>query len=576
MAATDDMAGVRFGKYVVLRRIATGGMAEVALARLEGPGGFDKLVVVKQVLPQFAEDPGFIEMFLDEGRLAARLSHPNIAQTFELGQERGNYFMAMEYVPGRSLSAIFEQLAARGERLPLPCAMRITMQLLEALGHAHSLKDSRGQSLALVHRDVSPSNVMVTFDGSVKLLDFGIAKAAAQSHRTRAGRVKGKSGYMSPEQCRGKEIDGRSDLYASGALLYQMVTGRRPFEELMQGADPLAVMKATLVGGFPKPSERVSSLPGAIDDIVLKAMALKADDRYANAAQMLRDLESFSSAMGIYPSTSKLVDLVQKLFPGAKDEVEPLAPDVTAPEPAHVPAPAEKPGPPVPTLPELKPVVSLESAGLMPASVATGQSGVQTRVRGRPSGPKKAEPAPAPIAEPVAEEGQTHETHLDAEPGGSTGSSAISDVSEPEVPTQVSGKRATRKLPVAGLAAAFGGAILMGLAGVALLGSQPGKPVPQGPTPLTAPAPAAAKAALPEAPEPVPEESSTGTVSFEATPPATVSWGETEFGETPVVAVVPTGEQTFVLRWDAKTTRTVKLNVPPGQTVTHVETLGGK
>ncbi len=568
MAATDDMAGTRFGKYVVIRRIATGGMAEVSLARLEGPGGFDKLVVVKQVLPQFAEDPAFIAMFLDEGRLAARLSHPNIAQTFELGQERGQYFMAMEYVPGRSLAAIFEQLEQRNERLPLPCAMRITMQLLEALAHAHSLKDSRGQSLALVHRDVSPSNVMVTFDGSVKLLDFGIAKAAAQSHRTRAGRVKGKSGYMSPEQCRGKELDARSDLYSLGALLYQMVTGRRPFEELMHGAEPLAIMKATLAGVFPKPSERVSSLPGAIDDIVMKAMALKVDDRYAAAPSMLRELEGFSSAMGIFPSTQKLVDLVQRLFPGAKDEVEPRPP-------APSPPVAERPGPPVPTQPELKPVVSLDFAGMLPPSSATGQSGVQTKVRPRvpvadePTNVKALTPGPpsnGPPSDPAAEESQTSETkQFEPEP-----SSEVSEVSGPEIPTQLSGKRATRRLPVGWLAAAFAGAVLVGLGAVAMLGSEP---APAEAPRLSAPAPAPVRAALPETPEPAADESPTGTVSFQATPPATVSWGETSFGETPVEAVVPTGEQIFVMRWDDKTTRTVRLVVLPAQTVTHVEKL---
>ncbi|MBL8955041.1 MAG: protein kinase [Myxococcaceae bacterium] len=565
MKATDDMAGVRFGKYVVIRRIATGGMAEVSLARLEGPGGFDKLVVVKQVLPQFAEDPAFIEMFLDEGRLAARLSHPNIAQTFELGRERGQYFMAMEYVPGRSLSAIFEQLEERSERLPLPCAMRITMQLLEALGHAHSLKDQRGQSFALVHRDVTPSNVMVTFDGSVKLLDFGIAKAAAQSHRTRAGRVKGKSGYMSPEQCRGKELDGRSDLYSSGALLYQMVTGRRPYEELMQGADPLAVMKATLTGKFPKPSERVPALPGAIDDIVLKAMALKADDRYPNAAAMLRELESFSSAMGIYPSTQKLVDLVQRLFPGAQDEVEPLPPPQASPV---RPAVSEKPGPPVPTQPDLKPVVSLAYAGMMPPGETTGERGVQTQVRDRsPVGPDE----PTNVRPPRASGQRPAAPPPDEGPTGEAPAEPPSDVaSVPEIVTQLSGKVPKKKLPVGLLAVAFSVAVLMGLGAVALFGSSE---VREPDAPLERPKPMSVRPAAPETPEPDLDEAGTGTVAFDATPAATVSWGETNFGETPVSAVVPTGEQTFTLRWSANQTRTVKVVVLPDKTVTRVEKL---
>ncbi len=568
MARVDDMAGETFGKYVVVRRLAVGGMAEVCLARLEGAAGFNKLVVVKQVLPQFAEDPQFIEMFLDEGRLAARLSHPNIAQTFELGEDRGRYFMAMEYVAGRSLFAIFEALAERKEQLPLACAMRITMQLLEALGYAHAVRDARGKSLNLVHRDVTPSNVMVTFDGSVKLLDFGIAKAAAQMHKTRAGRVKGKAGYMSPEQCRGKDLDARSDLYSAGALLYQMTTGRRPFEDLMNGADPVVVMQATLKGGFAKPTEVAPSLPGAIDDIVLKAMALKADDRYANAGQMLRELESFSTAMGIYPSTQKLSDLVQQLFPGASDEIEDAVTD-RANEPARPPLPPppvalrEKPGPPVPTLPELKPVVSASSLGIVPrADAAPGESGVQTQVGARDPDDVATyvNPAHRPAVADAAES-QTSES-----PMGPEGFAPEDSPSEPEIPTELSGHRKAKKpkgLPVAWLALAFAGATGLGLLGVTLLAPAPAPVVPR-----TSPQ----KAAEPiPAPPPTPEEIDTGIVRLDATPPATVTWGETDFGETPIEAAVPTGEQSFVFHWGTQTFKTVRLVVPPGDTIRHHE-----
>lgn len=535
MPRVDDMAGETFGKYVVVRRIAVGGMAEVCLARLEGAAGFHKLVVVKQVLPQYAEDPAFVDMFLDEGRVAARLTHPNIAQTFELGQERGRYFMAMEYVPGRSLTDIFARLEARKEELPLACAMRITMQLLEALGYAHAVKDARGQSLELVHRDVSGSNVMVTFDGSVKLLDFGVAKAAAQIHQTRAGHVKGKAGYMSPEQCRGRELDARSDLYSAGALLYQLVTGVRPFEELMNGSDVIAVMQATMRGGFAKPSEVAPTLPGAIDEVVLKAMALKTDDRYANAGAMLRDLERFASAMGVFPSTQKLADLMRQLFPGAVDEVEP----------PPLPRSTEKPGPPVPTLPELKAVVSAGFAGMVPrASAAPGESGVQTRVHER--------------EEPTT--GESGETQRCQEPP-----------SEPEIPTEISGKK-TRGLPVGWLVLAFAVAVTVGLIAVTLLAPPPL------PTSATTPA-TQAKPAAPRAERREPElapsiaAEGTGTVSLDASPAAMVWWGETSFGETPVIFDVPTGEQTFVFRWGQRATRAVRLVVKPAETTTHLEKL---
>jgi serine/threonine-protein kinase len=309
----DSLTNERFGKYLLLRRLAIGGMAEVSLARLEGEAGFNKLVVIKQVLPEFSNDRGFTEMFLDEGRLAARLSHSNIAQTFDLGRVNDRYYIAMEYVPGESLISIRRRAEEKNHQLPLGCALRIVMQVLEALAYAHSLAEN-GQPLNIVHRDVSPSNIVIDFHGGVKLLDFGIARARTQSHHTGAEVVIGKFGYMAPEQCRKVHIDHRADLYAAGAVLYELATGVRPFEQL-RSAGPIAVMEATLMGRFPEPKAVRGDLPDVLSRIIVKAMALSPEDRYRSAQAMLTDLEGACSQLSIYPGARELADLMRALYP---------------------------------------------------------------------------------------------------------------------------------------------------------------------------------------------------------------------------------------------------------------------
>jgi serine/threonine protein kinase len=288
-------------------------MAEVSLARLDGVAGFAKLMVIKQVLPSVATQRSFIELFLDEGRLAAKLSHPNIAQTFELGEVDGRYFMAIEYVPGQSLAVIDARARQLSRPVPPSCAMRILTQACEGLDYAHALSDADGRALNVVHRDISPSNVMVTWHGSVRLLDFGIARAATQLHKTQPGTTRGKLGFMSPEQVRAGHVDRRSDIYGLGALLYLLVTGTKPFSQT--GKDRVAVFNAVTRGEFPKPRDVRPDLPAPLEAIILKAMALDPAQRFQTAGELLEALTHFANARSLMALPRELSEYVSGLFP---------------------------------------------------------------------------------------------------------------------------------------------------------------------------------------------------------------------------------------------------------------------
>ncbi len=316
VASDEVMPGDRIGRYLVLRRLATGGMAEIYLARQEGPKGFSKLVVLKRVLAGFQSTEKFVEMFLDEGRLSARLSHPNIAQTFELDEHGGTYHLAMEYVPGESLARLVKRAVIDARAIAAGSVLRIAMQLLEALEYAHDLKGERGEWLKVVHRDVSPTNVIVSYHGSVKLLDFGIARAASHEHQTQIGTVKGKGGYMSPEQAIAGPVDQRTDVYAVGALLYLLTTGVGPFDD---AGNVFAMMRAAVEARFPRPSERNRGVSPQLELIILKAMATRPDERYPTAGAMLSDLEAFAAAQRLSTGPHGLAALMRQLFPDAAE-----------------------------------------------------------------------------------------------------------------------------------------------------------------------------------------------------------------------------------------------------------------
>lgn len=280
--------GTRIGRYFLLHRLAIGGMAELHLACAEGVAGFQKVVVLKHVLPHLVADPNFVEMFLNEARLAATLDHPNIVQVTDIGESDGDYFYVMEYVHGRNARELL-RTATTMDGLPLEVALAIVIGAASALDHAHAATDLSGEALGLVHRDVSPANLLVSYDGAVKLADFGIAKAAARSTETIGGAVKGKIGYMSPEQCKGERVDQRSDLFALGVVLFELTT----CERLFYADNDFAILNQVITGNIDRPSERVPDYPKRLEEIVLKALATDPDERYASADEVRRDLESF-------------------------------------------------------------------------------------------------------------------------------------------------------------------------------------------------------------------------------------------------------------------------------------------
>ena len=289
-----EMPDQSFGKYHVFATLGRGGMADVYLAVARGPVGFNKLVVLKRLRPQLADEPAFREMFLDEARLAARLNHPNVVDTFEVGDHHGNYYIAMEYLEGQALNKILRQ--AIKQRMPLspPMCARIAADALAGLHAAHTLCDYDGTPLGIIHRDVSPHNLFVRYEGHVKLVDFGIAKAASGSTETEVGVLKGKVAYMAPEQASGNGIDSRADLFAMGVVLWEMLTLKR----LFPGDNPAATLHKLLSEPIPRVSSLVPGVTPELDDIVARALERDPNRRYQSAADMRTELEDYIARVG--------------------------------------------------------------------------------------------------------------------------------------------------------------------------------------------------------------------------------------------------------------------------------------
>jgi serine/threonine-protein kinase len=303
---------MRFGKYTLIRKLATGGMAELFLAIQKSVAGFEKLLVIKRILPSMNQDKAFIEMLLHEARIAATLSHPNIVQIFDVGQADGQYFIAMEHVHGEDLRSIVRQMKKKGVlEFPLEHALAIVLGMCAGLSYAHAKRDLDGSHLAIVHRDISPQNIVVTFTGDVKIVDFGIAKSDGRiGEQTKSGKLKGKVPYMSPEQARGDTLDARSDLFATGTMLFELTTGKR----LFKGQSEYETLKLICEREYPRPSQIHPDYPPDLEAIVMRALAKDPDDRYQSASEMQAELEAFVRRHQIAVSSLALNRFMQSLF----------------------------------------------------------------------------------------------------------------------------------------------------------------------------------------------------------------------------------------------------------------------
>lgn len=339
--------GSTFGPYRIVARIGRGGMAEVYLAQRTGPGGFARDLVIKRILPHLAEDQEFVRMFVNEAAILARLTHSNVAQVYDFGRIDDSYYLAMEYVRGTSLDRLLAVFA--GEGLPIPIAVRIVADTARGLAYAHRATDALGRPLGIVHSDISPSNILISFEGEVKLIDFGIARAGSQ--HSEHGALKGKVRYMSPEQCRGERLDARTDIYSLGIVLWETLTGRNLYDQ----DQPVEVLTAVLEQPTPPPSELRADVPEALDLIALRALEKNPAARFQRAEELAQAIDLFIAEQRMLANQQVLGELVSSRFASTlvisiRDEAPLPASQRPAPTVRAVPGlPAETPPPRVAT-----------------------------------------------------------------------------------------------------------------------------------------------------------------------------------------------------------------------------------
>jgi serine/threonine protein kinase len=301
-ARRGQVVAIPFGRYLLLARIKRGGMAEVYRAKVMGTEGFEKVVAIKRILPHLAADPDFVAMFIDEAKLVALLNHRNICPVIELGRCKDGLYIVMEYVWGVDVRQVLATLAGRGQLVPLPLVAYMVARVAEGLDYAHRRRDPTGAALKIVHRDVSPQNVLVSFDGEVKVIDFGIARAAERSTQTRAGTFKGKFAYMSPEQARGRELDQRSDVFSLGIVLHELITGRR----LFAAPNDMDTLERVRHDEIKAPRRPFDDVPGELIAIAMKALARNPGYRYQWAKELQEALDHFLMANGELVTATKL------------------------------------------------------------------------------------------------------------------------------------------------------------------------------------------------------------------------------------------------------------------------------
>ncbi|HXA17228.1 MAG TPA: TonB family protein [Thermoanaerobaculia bacterium] len=375
--------GIKFGQYVLLEKIATGGMAEVWKARMKGVEGFQKIVAIKKILPHLSDNQDFIEMFVDEAKLAAQLNHNNIIHIYDLGKIQSSYYIAMEYIDGYDLKNILRRAQERDQPLSTEIALFIASKVAAALDYAHRKHDFEGKEMGLVHRDVSPQNVLISEEGDIKLCDFGIAKAASKASHTQAGALKGKLQYMSPEQAWGRNIDRRSDIFALATVLFEMLTARK----LFSGDNELSILEQVREARVTAPSQYNDEVTPQIDAIVLKALQKDPANRYQTAGEMQRDLDAILYSFKPTPASADVAIYMHRLSTSAPvqqhpveyhapepvlaaNELKPLKPAPVVAIPARAPAPVVAPIAAVPA--KKPPVVPIAIAAIVVIAAVVG------------------------------------------------------------------------------------------------------------------------------------------------------------------------------------------------------------
>jgi TonB family protein len=362
----DPVDGTKFGQYVLIEKIATGGMAEVWKARMRGVEGFQKIVAIKKILPHLSDNQDFIEMFVDEAKLAAQLNHNNIIHIYDLGKIQSSYYIAMEYIDGFDLKTILRRGQERDNPMTVELALFIASKIASALDYAHRKKDFEEKEMGLVHRDVSPQNVLISQEGDIKLCDFGIAKAASKASHTQAGALKGKLQYMAPEQAWGRNIDRRSDIFSLATVLFELLTGRK----LFTGDNELSILEQVREARVQPPSLYNDEVTPEVDKIVLKALQKDPANRYQTAGEMARDLDAVLYSFRPTPTSADLAIYMHRLST-AEPELPPdhqpepfedVAPAITAA--ASIPAIAPAPYSPPPA------VIAAPAAASIPAPAA--------------------------------------------------------------------------------------------------------------------------------------------------------------------------------------------------------------
>lgn len=554
----------RFDEYVLVGKLGHGGMAEVFLALAQGPSGFRKLLVIKRLHGHMRDDPALVEMFLHEAKLAARLNHPNVVQTNKVGSFEGHHFLAMEYLDGQPLNRVLKRTRDEAGALRAPLAARVVSDALDGLHYAHEASDFDGSPLRIVHRDISPHNVFVTYEGQVKLLDFGIAKAATQESNTRTGLIKGKFAYIAPEQARGDVVDRRADIWSMGITLWECLAGRR----LFRGSSEVAVLHATLHDPIPRLAEVVSGVPDELSRIVDRALQRDPDRRYPTALAFKEDLDEWLATQSKASSRTTLSASMKAVFSdtieaqraslrGCLAQVEsatvsfaglstiaPLPRDGT---PVTISGKVLKAQPAVPPPVESAPrdqrwklaaiggavVIGLLLAVLVP--MAMGGAGAPAAA-GEPAG------GDAPALQP---RGGADPAVSAPPPVASPGTRAGTPPVEPALPP-AAGPIEVRRAAEPEIAGEDRGE------------ARQGRPARHGPTRRPPPAaePPAAVAAItppepppPEPPPPVAPQPALGRLSLETTPWAIVFLGTRRLGITPLDEVeLPAGSHTLTLR----------------------------